>query len=220
MGNFEPYFVERNQSGIFADLIREIFSEIPNAEPAFVFGHSNNSLLANYNAGRLDAVANLFDSADIDTCRSDPVFRFRDVAITLAEDAISISTVSALKGKSIVTFEGARNFFGSEFSQLIDDKHYQEVGKPELQAKILFSLRYQVSVGDLFIFLNAKKKLEQRAHSLSEVVVHDIFPKIESRMGFKDAALCQTFNAALKKVRESGRYEAIYSDHLQALTAK
>jgi polar amino acid transport system substrate-binding protein len=210
MGNFEPYFVADGETGIFTDVLKAVFREIPEYEPEFVFGHSNKGLWVSFAAGRLDAVANLFDSVDLDACRSDPIFRFRDVAVTLTANNIQLTSVA---------FEGAKHFFGEEFTGVIDPANYQEVRKPELQARMLFGGRYKVSVGDMFIFLDALAKLKGIGAGLNQVTFHHLFPPIETRMGFKNAELCRQFNVALKSVKDSGEYEAIYQRYLHTLEA-
>lgn len=217
MGNFEPYFIAKGESGIFTDILKAVFLHMPDYQPHFVFGHSNNGLWASFTAGRLDAVANLFDSVTTDACRSDPVFRFRDIAMTLADNNLSIDSIAALEGKSVVTFEGARNFFGPEFARVVMPDRYQEVRKPELQTRMLYGRRYQVSVGDMFIFLDSVEKLSGIGARVEAVAFHDIFPVLVTRMGFHDPVACSQFNEALRKIKASGEYEAIYQRYLERL---
>lgn len=220
MGNFEPYFIAENESGVFADIINAVFKHIPNYEPKYKFGLSNTALWTSYEAGRVDAVSNLFDSVTLAACRTSPVFKFRDVAITSSANAISIESVADLKGLTIVTFQGAKMFFGPEFSAAIDPEKYIEVDKPELQARMLMGGRYNVSVGDLLIFLDARKKLREKSktgNADSLITIHDIFPQIYSRMGFRDQALCHAFDIGLEKIKASGEYDAIYTRYLDNL---
>lgn len=216
MGNFEPYYVAQGHTGIFADIIKAAFRELPDYQLQFDYGYTNNQLWGAFAGGRLDAVTNLFDSVELEACRSDPVFRFRDVAISRTESAFDVDSVADLRGRSIVTFEGANRFFGPAFGQVIDPQRYQEIGKPKLQVRMLLSGRSEVSVGDLYIFLAARQELAS-AGKLGDspaIAIHDIFPQIYSRMGFRDPALCSAFNSALAKVRASGEYEAIYQRYM------
>jgi len=217
MGNFKPYYIESDNSGVFTDVISAVFREMPGYEPSYVWSLSNNSLWASFEAGRLDAVSNLFDSVEINGCRTDPVFRFRDVAITRATSKLQVHSVSDLKNQRVVAFQGAKGFLGDAFAQQLDDAAYEEVSKPELQAKMLWKQRYDVSVGDWYIFLEALKSLAAEGAGPNDFVVHNIFPSIYSRIGFRDKALCGEFNAALKKVKASGEFEAIYTEYLKNL---
>jgi len=218
MGNFEPYFIADNETGIFTEVINAVFVHMPEYKPVYKFGLGNTALWASYETGRVDAVTNLFDLIEIEGCRTDPVFLYRDVAITSAINAPSIQSVTDLAGLSIVTFQGASKFFGPEFSGVIRTDKYSETEKPELQARMLMGGRYDVSVGDLLIFLDARKKLRARSADKNAefpIVVHDIFPQISARMGFRNQALCDAFNSGLAKVKASGEYSAIYRRYYQ-----
>jgi len=219
MGNFEPYFIEQGTSGIFTDLIRAVFKQMPNHQPTFLFGRSNNRLWHDFKQDNVDAVSNLFDSVELDACRSDPIFRFRDVAVTKKSAGFKIKKIADLTGKYIVTFQGARSFFGEEFEKTTHSKNgsYREVSRPSWQVQVLGSDSADVSVGDMFIFLHTLKETKNLELSASDFTFHDIFPAIYTRMGFRDPQICQLFNQGLKKIRANGRYEKIYSTYLRQL---
>lgn len=216
MGNFEPYYVAEGHTGIFADIIKAVFRDLPDYQLQFDYGYTNSQMWGAYASGRLDAVTNLFDAVALETCRSDPVFRFRDVAISRTDNALVFNTVADLRGRTIVSFDGASRFFGDQFAQVIHPERYQEIGKPKLQVRLLLSGRSEVSVGDLYIFLAARQELVQagKLTDLPAIAVHDIFPQLSSRMGFRDPVLCQAFNVALAKLRASGEYDAIYQRYM------
>lgn len=224
MGNFQPYFNAESKSGIFTDITNAVFAHMPGHQPEYAFGLSNNALWTVYANGRLDAVANVFDAVELEGCRTDPVFRFHDVAVSRKDDGLVIDSIADLKQKSIITFEGANNFFGEAFKQVISPDLYKEVAKPSLQPRMLMGGRYQVSVGDKFIFLHELKRSQQQRkagqHSglASEFVFHGIFPQLQSRFVFRDRALCVQFNQGLQAIRDSGEYERIYAQYLAALS--
>ena len=216
MGNFEPYFIADNNSGIFGDIITATFNKIPGYEPRFFYGFTNKDLWATFQSGQMDAAANVFDDIVIDGCRSKPVFRFRDVVVSKAEAAIDLQSLADLKGKTVVMFEGAEAFFGEAFASNLTAAKV-ELGKPELQVRMLHADRYQLSVGDLFIFLQAIKNLHDPAVTPEKFVFHDVLPVTYSRMAFKDEILCFKFNKALQALKDSGEYEAIYNKYLKQL---
>jgi len=220
MGNFAPYYIAESNSGIFTDIIEAAFRYIPDHKPKYLFGRPNKRLWHDFKTGRIDAVSNLFDSVKLDGCRSDPVFRFRDVAVTKLKDNFKIQKISDLAGKRIITFQGAKDFFGPEFARFTDFKVYTEIAKQELQSTMLYHGRADVSVGDMFIFLQSLKKIRGSVVMPSQFKFHGIFPAISSRMGFRNYRLCEQFNKALKQIRESGEYEAIYKSYLEKLGYK
>ncbi|WP_254055019.1 ABC transporter substrate-binding protein [Kiloniella sp. EL199] len=217
MGNFEPYYIAEGETGIFTDIITAVFQKIPDHEPVFVFGRPNNRLWQDFNRRKVDAVSNLFDSVEIQGCRSDPVFRFRDVAITRAEENHSLEKIGDLRGLNIIAFQGAKEFFGPEFSAMIDDSTFAVASEPGVQAQALWDGRVDVSVGDLFIFLHSLEKVSGNGALASKFTVHDILPVAYSRMGFWDDHLCAEFNRALQKIKDNGEYEKIYDRYFHLL---
>lgn len=217
MGTFEPYYIAEKNTGIFTDLIKAVFEKMPEHEPKFIFGLSQRILWLNLKSKKIDAVSNLFDSVDLDVCRSEQVFRFNDVAISRVEKKYKIDQISDLSDFRIVTFQGARDFFGSEFSNL-KFSNYIEVASPEKQANLLMLNRADVSVGDMYIFMHNLDKSAREVAPLitpSDFSIHRIFPATYSRMGFLDSDICQQFDRALTVIQKNGRYEEIYRFYLK-----
>ncbi len=217
MGNFEPYYIADGKTGIFTDILIAVFRYLPDYEPNFLFGFSNQRLWREFEKGNLDAVSNLYDSVKLDGCRSEPIFRYQNVAVTKRNDSLKIRALSDLAGKSIVSFQGAKRVFGSRFTKLLNKGFYTEVSKPELQAKMLMRDRVDVSIGDKFIFLQSIKKFNGGSAGLRDIEIHTIFPPTFTRFGMHDRKLCAQFNEAFIKVQKSGEYEKIYKSYLKRL---
>ncbi len=218
MGNFEPYFIEEGQSGIFTELVDAVFKEMPGLEPKYHFGYSNKRLWHEFSMKKIDAVANLIDSVKLEACRSDPIFRFRDIIVSKRSEQLTIKSMADLEGKHIITFQGARGFFGETFNKYTQHGIYHEVARPSMQAKTLISNKADVSVGDMFIFLQSLKNVTPLTVTAQDFTFHDILPAIYSRMGFQDEQICQRFNMALKTIKENGAYEEIYERYLIKLS--
>ena len=217
MGNFEPYFIEEGDTGIFADLITAVFRYMPDHHPKYIYDLPNRRLWRELEDGNIDALSNLFDSKEMDVCRSDQIFRFHNVAVTKASAKIKISNISDLAGNNIVTFQGAKHVFGNRFANLTNFQSYTEVYADKLQVKMLIYDRADVSVGDKFIFLHELKKIRKSLLEPIELVFHDIFPLYFARMGFYDKEICELFNKGLKQVRQTGEFESIYDTYLKSL---
>lgn len=216
-GSFGPYYMPETNSGIFPDIITAVFHEMPGFEPKYEFGNGVRDSLRRYQAGRVDAISNLFDSMGAKGCRTDPVFRFRDVVISKRKDKRRVESLADLEGLSIVAFDGAKGFFGEEYARQTLSGSYLEVDKQALQPRLLLSDRYDVNIGDLFIFFYGLEQITSTKVAPSEFQMHDVFPVISTRMGFQDTNLCPIFNAALEKVKASGEYERIYQRYLDEL---
>ncbi|MFY8274846.1 substrate-binding periplasmic protein [Pseudoalteromonas sp. SSDWG2] len=214
MGNFEPYFNAETKNGIFTEVVRKVFEEMPNYTIDMVFGLSNKELQLSFDKRILDGVTNVLDFKE-DACLTDPVFRFQDVAVTKAHRKIEINSVSDLKGKKVVTYQGAKVFWGSQFANAVGSANYLEIQEPERQASMLLADRVDVSIGDLFIFMNALQTDTEFEATLEDFTVHEIFPQKFSYMAFRDPQTCKAFNQALRKLKKSGEYELIYLRYLQ-----
>jgi len=220
-GNYEPHFMEGGKEGLFADLVKEVFKHLPQYELEYIYDMSNKRIIYDLNVGVIDVGTNIFTNEKIVGYKSDPIFRFTDVAVSLKDKNYVIKAVSDLKGKSIVTYQGAKIFLGEDFKKIVEAApDYQEKAKPEVQAKLVALGRMDVSVGDIYVFLHSIKTWSKGKIKPEKFKFHRIFQDIYSHMGFKDKKLRDEFNVALKKIKENGRYEAIYQEYLEKLGFK
>lgn len=217
-GNFEPYFIASEEGGLFAELIKEVFKELPQYTIAFRFGVPVNRIVLDFEEGRFDAAANIFEKHDVSGCKSEPVFRFQDVAVTLKKDHLNIASVADLKDKQVVAYQGAKVFWGEEFKSIAEaNPAYSETAKPDLQARMMVAGRMDVSVGDIYIFLHNLKAISNKEFTPEQFDFHEIFPSMFTVMAFKEQSICDDFNRALRMLKEDGRYEAIYQKYLTQL---
>ena len=219
MGNFEPYFNSQSKDGIFTEVVQKVFEKMPNYSAKMVFGLSNNELWLSYDKKLLDGVTNVFDFKP-NSCLTDPVFRFQDVVVTKKSRNIKINNLEDIKGMSIVTYQGAKTFWGNHFASIVSTSDYVELNEPERQARLLIAGRADASIGDIFIFMNAVHKSEQANTSLKDFTIHHVFPQKYSYMAFRNIQICTEFNNALKELKESGEYELIYKRYLSMFSNK
>ncbi|HXA47041.1 MAG TPA: transporter substrate-binding domain-containing protein [Burkholderiaceae bacterium] len=218
VGNFKPYF--DGNTGLFTDLIVEVFKEMPQYQTKISpTPMSNYRLLEELNAGAIDGAANIFLGDKINGCLSEPFFRYDDVVITLKKRKIIINSIADLKDKSIITYQNAKLFQPKEFAQIVDAKPalYHETPIQTNQVKMLALERVQVSVGDAYIFLDSLKEWKASPYKASDFEFHRVLPANSTYMAFRDPKLCAEFNRAAAKIKENGRYEAIYKAYLAGL---
>jgi ABC-type amino acid transport substrate-binding protein len=218
-GNFPPYFSEKGTDGLFNDLIREAFDLMPQHKLTFVPEMSNYRLVQSLNDGTVDGAANILAKSKIVGCLSDPVFRYADVAVTRKDHQLKIDSVGDLAEKRIATYQGAKTFLGSEFARVVstDARLYRELPQQLDQAMSVSTGLSDVSVGDMYIFLYSIKHNSNGKFKADQFDIHNVFPVTYSFMGFHEQILCDEFNVALRKLKKSGRYEAIYSRYLKHL---
>ncbi len=221
LGNFKPQFSDKNEPALFKDIIDSTYSHIPNQQIEYRYNLSNARLIQSLNQKAVDGAANIFASNEVQGCITAPVFRFSDVAISKKENNLTINSVSDLRGKSIVTYQRAKKLLGQQFNQAIEtNENYNEVPHPDQQAKLLASGLVDVSIGDKYIFLQSLGSLQNTKIGNidpNNFVFHEIFPPVYSSMGFNEQAHCDAFNIALKKLKQTKEYEAIYNRYLNKL---
>jgi len=217
-GNFAPYFIANGETGLFTDLIKETFQQLPQYTLKFQFGLPVQRMQLSFEEGRLDAAANVFEAHDVSGCKSAPTFRFQDVAVTLKKTNLKITGIADLQGKRIIAYQGAKVILGKEFEAMADaNPLYREIARPELQARMMAAGRVDVSIGDIYIFLHNLKALPNGQATPDQFEFHEIFPVMYTFMAFKEQRLCDEFDRALQTMKDDGRYEAIYQRYLQQL---
>lgn len=219
LGNFRPYFSADGDSGVFVDLLRTIFREIPEYTVEYVPNLSNLRLLSGLHSGHLDAAVNIFDGQLVDGCISDRVFRFQDVVVSYKRQGLKIDSVDDLAGLDIVSYQGARAFLGEAYRKVVGQSafSYQEQPNQHLQAKMLIAQRVDVSVGDRYIFAQEALTLGKRR---SAFTYHPIFPLTYTHMAFRDTNICPKFNRVLARLISSGEYQRVYRESLGQIEIK
>jgi polar amino acid transport system substrate-binding protein len=139
-----------------------------------------------------------------------PTVDYHDVALSLAAAQLAIYSVDDLRGKSVLAFEGARQFLGAEFNAAVQgNPRYAETADEAAKVAALLAGQVQVYVGDLNVFDFFRARARKAG---APVRVHRIFPHSElltNNAVFRDARLRDDFDAGLAQLRASGQYERI-----------
>jgi len=217
VGNFPPFFIENGGKGIFIEIIDEIFKQLPQYKVEYVF-MSNHRILHEINHGEsIDVACNIFPKSKVKASLSEPIFRFRDVAISKKTDQIKINTISDLQGKSIAAYQGATELLGDKFKQMAKTNlEYSEHAHPKETTLLMISGKKDIRVGDINIFrfdLNNKHYNTYKGIAHSDFTVHYLWPIVYSHMAFKDPLLKNVVNEVIRKLKLSGTMEKIYSKH-------
>jgi len=213
--DFAPYYISKGNTGIIPDLISAAFRYIPNYQPKYIFGHTNYRLFSEYNKGNLDALPNINSYSDFNGCRSDTIFTYHNVAVTLINSGITLSKISDLAGKRIVTFQGAKKSLGDEFVKAINTSAYTELTNFDMQPLMIYKGRADVSVGDWLLFVHNLKYIKEQEVGTNIFHFFEIFPPANISIGFRDQKVCLLFNKALKLIRKNGEYDKIYQSYLK-----
>jgi polar amino acid transport system substrate-binding protein len=217
VGNFPPFFIEKGNKGIFIDLIDEIFKQLPEYKVEYIF-MSNHRILHEINYGELiDVACNIFPNSHVNVYLSDPVFRFRDVAVSLKSSQLKVNNISDLKGKSIAAYQGATELLGAEFKKMAKENlEYSEYPHPKETTYQMLSGGKDIRIGDINIFrYDLKNKYYNKTINAdyTKFTIHYLWPYIYSHMAFKDESLKDSVNKVIRELKLNGTLDKIYTKH-------
>ena len=214
VGNFPPFFIENEKKGIFIEIIDEIFKQLPQYKVEYI-SMSNHRIMHEINYGKsIDVACNVFPRSNVNAYLSEPVFRFRDVAVSKKSDFLVVETISDLQGKSIAAYQGATELIGEEFKQMAKaNAAYSEHSHPKDTTQLMISGKKDIRIGDINIFwydLNNKHYGEDERLAHSNFTVHYLWPDIYSHMAFKDQSLQKLVDQVIKELKLNGAIDKIY----------
>lgn len=217
VGNFAPFFIEDGERGLFLDITKEIFKQMPEYRVKFIF-MSNTRLLRDMNREkRIDAACNIFADSKSNAHLSDPIFRYTDVAVTKKEKNFIINNISDLQDKSIAAYQGATDLLGEEYKQMaMANSQYSEHAHPSETTRLMALGQKDVRIGDVYIFLyDIKSSAYKRRQKISanDFQIHKLWPDVYTHIAFRDAAIRDKANQAIRKIKSDGTLEKIYKEY-------
>ena len=199
-----PYVMQQAATGLEVDIVHAAlpgfslrFVQIPYKDLQTAIGQG----LADVSVG----VRSLDDGVSY----SNDFVTFANYAITKRADGLSIDDVKDLSGHQVLAWQRAYLELGGEFEQLFSPgspqrRNYTEFARQIDQVRMFWQGTNKVIVIDGSIFAYFSEEL---GHSMSDVVFHAILsPVTNFKVGFKDAAACETFNQGLAELCRSGQY--------------
>lgn len=222
-----PYVVKEENNGLELEILRQSFAVngykvLPSYLPLA-------RTFMNFQDGSLDGVINVKDGM-IKGYYSDVVITFRNKAVSLEENNLTINSIDDLSRKSIVAFQRASTILGKDFGKVVEyNSEYREVADQSLQVKQLFKNRAEVIILEEKIFKYFRRWLFNRSRSLKgsyiltekelrkPVIYHDIFLPSEYKFAFISEKVRDDFNDGLRTIRNNGLYEQIINTYNQDL---
>lgn len=217
VGNFPPFFIEKEQSGLFIEITKALFNELPEYDISFVF-MSNNRLHHEINTGNMiDVACNIFAKSEVNAFLSEPIFRYSDVAVSRKSDQLKINQLSDLQGKSITAYQGAMNLLGTDYKEMaVANSEYSEHPRPSFSSYLLISGQKEVRIGDINIFwydlANTYQKKDEKIKSQA-YTVHHLWPDVYSHIAFKDESVRDAVDKAILQLSGNGTIQKIYNKY-------
>ncbi|MBN7819731.1 substrate-binding periplasmic protein [Bowmanella yangjiangensis] len=209
-----PYILAESKSGMEVEIVREALLQSSHSmELSFV---PLKRVYESIREGKVDAGMTLMKSDEhSDLYFSESHISYQNVAISLQKNDFKIDSVSDLKGKTVMAFQNATKYLGKEFDLVASDKSkYSEKANQDVQIAMLFSGKVDVIVLDINIFKSLRKQ-ESRVDTSADIVVHELFPRNDMRVAFRDENLRNDFDLGLKKIKETKSYEQIISKYVE-----
>ena len=153
-------------------------------------------------------------------CLSKPYIIYQNVAVTLADSALNISTIDDLAKLKVAAFQDATRFIGEEYSTTFKNLNsYTELADQKSQIALLFSGRVDAVVMDINIFkhLLANKRHENSSNKTlnKKYKIHFLFKPRVYTAGFKNKELCQQFDQGINEIVADGSYQKIIDSYLE-----
>jgi polar amino acid transport system substrate-binding protein len=205
--NAPPYMIRETNSGLDIDIPRAALERV--GYTIHVRYMSLARATMEVRSKRIDLMAPLF-SGDLDGIYSSkPHVMYWPTAFSLGENNVQLGSIRELANYSIMTFQGATGYFGSDFIEASKKSaQYMEIHNMMNLARLLYAGRTDTVVLDYHIFHYLKKQLSTKLQNKA-LTTHNIFPQVPAIVAFHDKALRDQFNKGLEEIKADGTYEKI-----------
>jgi len=211
-----PYVMSKSNSGIEIDIIREALQfKGHTLKPKYV---PLARLTQQFVDHKVDAVQR---DGEIDLSKqggfyADVSIKYHDVMITLKEHHIVLKKPEDLTGLRVIAFQGAVKTYPEWLEPVKAAGHYYEKNNQILQIRTLHTKRYDVVVADENIINYFTNKVRKEGEiTLLPTDTHDFTQPYGYRPVFRSRIIMEDFNAGLKKLHDTGRYQQIIDGYLQ-----
>lgn len=211
-----PYILDGGLRGLEVEIVEQAlaaggYKMVPESYPPA-------RALALMRAGKLDGMITVTEAIGPPGHFSDDYIAYQNVAITLKQRDIRLSSVHDLAGYSVAAFQNARYILTPEYA-LVTSMHpdYKEYPQQITQNHLLYAGRVDVVIGDRLVFRSLTRSVTAGLDTRQPVTVHQLFPPTPRRAVFREAAMRDAFNSGLRTIRQNGTYTAIqhkYRDYL------
>ncbi len=214
-----PYVMSKTDSGIELEVVSEALAYrhhvlVPRYLPM-------PRLALAFRAHQVDGI--MYDGGDdlraADTFYGSPAVVYNNVFITLKSRHLHIRKPSDLQGLSVIAFPGAARQYPHWLGDGGGTRAHTERNDPSSQPALLDLGRYDVVLCDARVYRHYLKEEQRRnpAFRPQPVQQHDFTepdPR-DYRPVFHDAAIRDDFDAGLRFLKRSGRYQAIYDKYMK-----
>ena len=196
-----PYVSAETRSGVEYELVTRTLQD---AGYAFDVQHMpSKRAQMQFARGQLDAVI-VTDGSIV----SEPYIAYKNMAITLCDQRITLGKPSDLAPLQTAAFNNASKFLGEDFARIASNpEQYRELSPQKLMNRMLWARRIDVAIADINIFQHDQQEVDPQ--SSKTLCPFAIFAPTLYRLEFRDPSVRDRFNQALGQLRANGFYEAL-----------
>ena len=219
--NKPPFMFELGSNrGLEFDILNEVFAVKGYQLEALQLTYGSLARVLEDNPD-VDAAAGVQEDPDKPYHYSDNYVVFNNFAYTLAVDGLTLNSMDDLKGNRISIWGDGHKHLGDKFFGLFNPEarashtpNFNEINDQREQVATLFNGLSNVLIVDRTIFHWQKNALSNQLDTSHEVVEHKLFDGSTGfNVTFRDEKLKNVFNAGLRAIKESGRYDEIVQNY-------
>lgn len=209
-----PWVMPDTHNGIILDILTEALEPAGyEIEPIY---YPYLRRITEYKNGFVDVAcdmnANTIKDKNLEGFLSDDAYAYENFAFSLKEKGYQFKHLNELGNLSLLSWQGAISHLGDEYAEMAkNNPFYFETDRQESQVQMLFLKRVDVVQLDKQIFSYFRSKVGQKGviDTTVEVDSFALFGKSPNGFLFRDEKIRDEFNRQLKRLKNSGRYEAI-----------
>lgn len=201
-----PYVNQNTSDGAISSILSHMYGERVN-KIYLPFGRGRR-LVDN---GELDAFTHAPPIIESTSFSSVPYMYYQAAAICLKSQC-EVKSITDLPSKVVASFQGATNYFGIEYAQIVEQcPYYYEAANLKVLADMLRAKRVDVVIVSLDVFRSLWAELGLDVNLLH---ITPIMAPIPTRMLFSNVALRNEFDIKFMALVNSGSYKNILSQYL------
>ncbi len=210
-----PWVIPETHNGIIIDLITEALE--PAGYEIIPLYYPYARRIKSYKSGLVDATCDM----NINTIQkeglvgffTDEAYTYENFAVSLKEKGYQFKHLNELGNLRLLSWQGAIAHLGDEYAKMASNNpYYREIHDQESQVKMLFRKHIDVIQLDKQIFKHyrAKIALKGKIDTMVKVDRFPLFGKSPNGFLFRSSKIRNKFNQQLKRLKESGQYDAIF----------
>lgn len=202
-----PYVIEENGTGLQLQIFKAAFNSQGINDIDIIY-MSNKRAEKALQDGIVDVVMDYAGTCCDKIYKSNSLFSFQNVAVSLKSRGYEINNQNDLLNKSVLAFQHASELMTSSFHSITESvQYYDEVINQEAQIDNLLKGWIDIIIVEKRVLVYYLQQID--AEKLKPVDVHLIFPEVARPAYFNSKVLQEIFDLGLAHIISNGEYAKI-----------